>query len=167
MATRRSIWVLLLALPALGSDAEPPMLPPERMSGVMVLAFEERSFFPRASARPDTNDPWRFVNEIMIARDDLERLGQYAHPDGTAFHLTFIGRRSREPDYSCNGIPYFSFEAKQLLSVRYLGAMGDYDSAGMGKRMDRLAARLRGTGGAAQAKAIARCEARDAAGSGG
>lgn len=161
MAARQSIWAVLLAPLALGSDIEPPMLPPERMEGVVVLAFEEQSYFPGATTRPDANDPWRYNTELLIEREELFRLFEAGgHPHGTAFHLTFIGSRTREPSYGCDGVPYYLYEAKQLLAVRNLGPMGKYDFAGMPERRQMLGARLRGTGGAAQAKGIADCNAR-------
>lgn len=105
------------------------MQPPERTTGVFVTAFEERSFFPGERAIPDANDLRRFTYEIELDERRVERLAgrEPADPDGEAYLLTFIGRRTQDPWHvDCHGNAYFSYVVDRLISARYLGPMGEY-----------------------------------------
>ena len=42
------------------------MLPPERMTGMLITGFEERSYIAGATAMPDRNDARRFVDGIEL-----------------------------------------------------------------------------------------------------
>lgn len=135
------------------------MTPARAISGVWVTAFEERSFFPGATAVPDANDPRRFGSDIEIDERDAIRLSGHspADPRGEAYLLTFEGRRTRDPWFDCHGVPSFSFVVDRLKSARHLGPMGEIDRDGMLPRYEAYAKRLSGRFGKAQAEAVERC----------
>jgi hypothetical protein len=142
------------------------LLPAERTTGVLVVAFEERSFFPGRTTMPDPNDPLRYTHEIEF---DERRLDPAARsvpqgPHGNAYVLTFVGRRMRDPYFvGCDGIAYFTSAVDRLISVRPLGAMAAGRPIDVAETLARPATverRHGGRWGDRESEAIARCSGR-------
>lgn len=104
-----------------------PMDPPHIVRGVLVLSFEERSFFEAPPEIPAANDPRRYLNELRIRRDDFRRLPpppEGGRVSGQAYELVFVGERSHNPvTVDCQGRPGYDYGVDQLLWARYLGAI--------------------------------------------
>ena len=112
------------------------MLPAQRITGVWVIGFEERSFFPGNTALPDRNDPRRYRVELEV---DADRVGEMAgrgsaddrrttDPGYQAYALTFVGRRTRYPlNIDCYGGRSYVFIADRIESSRHLGPIADAD----------------------------------------
>lgn len=144
------------------------MTPSKRMTGVFVLAFEERSFFPNKTAIPDANDPLRFTHEIEL---DYDAVGKYApasaaSENGDAFLLTFIGRRTRDPySVDCQGLPQYTTVVDRLISARYIGPMGPFDVERLKALPTTVSVRHDGRLGELEAEAVKRCSGRRSASS--
>jgi hypothetical protein len=100
------------------------MGPPGRMSGVFVTAFEERSFFPGATAIPAPDDKLRYASELELVPSILYRFagaeprGRY----GDAYAVSFVGRRTRDPYFvDCGGNADFLYVVDRLVTARFLG----------------------------------------------
>jgi hypothetical protein len=103
------------------------MLPLETISGVLVIAFEERSFFPGETQIPDRNDPRRYHSEPEIDHLLLANLPGQAWTNGAVL-MTFQGRRTRYPYYiDCEGHRAYTYVVHDLYSARYLGPVGKPD----------------------------------------
>jgi hypothetical protein len=98
---------------------------PETLSGVFIIAFEERSFIVGATALPDPSDPRRYANEIDLEPSIVFRFAgaEPKSPLGDAYALTFLGRRTRDPIFvDCQGQPSFGYVVDRLLTARHLGS---------------------------------------------
>ena len=109
--------------------ADDEMTYPKIISGVWVTGFEESSFFAGDAAIPDRNDPRRYRVELVAGRKLFDKVhDQYPNPGYQAFHITFLGRRTRYPyAIDCQGGRNYSFLPDWVLQVRYLGPMANPD----------------------------------------
>jgi hypothetical protein len=111
---------------SIGHCAE--MLSAQPMAGVLVLGFEETSFFPGAASIPDPNDPRRYRFELEA---DFLRVRALAGrtrggPPYQAYRIAFSGRRTRYPVFiDCSGSRGYVFIADHIREAHYLGAMPD------------------------------------------
>lgn len=144
-----------------------PMLPSEKMQGVFVTAFEERSFFPDATAMPDPDDPTRYATEIELDRDQIaRRIGREpAGSNADAIWLRFVGRRMRDPYHvDCYGTPYWVFVVDRLLEARFLGEMKPArwpTPEEVRRRPVTVAVRHKGRWGEEEAEAVEFCQGPD------
>jgi len=128
------------------------MLPAQPIVGVLVLGFEEASFFPGATTIPDPNDPRRYRVELEIDVDRVTALAELAgsipeRPSYQAYRVRFTGRRTRYPlNIDCDGGRTYVFIADRVHEARYLGAMPDPDLDLLTPRSDTPFARS-GEGG--------------------
>lgn len=114
-----------------------PMTAPQRIRGVWITAFEELSFLKGETRVPDPNDPRRYVDMIEFDRASAIHMAgrQPSNPNGEAYLLTFIGRRTRDPvGVDCLGDATFGYVVDRLLSVRYLGPVRPFDINAMKAR---------------------------------
>lgn len=138
------------------------MTPPRRITGVWVIAFEERSFLVGETRVPDPNDPRRYEDEIEMDIGEAFRLARRPPADahGDAYLLTFIGRRTRDPtSVDCTGVAAFGFVVDRLLGAKYLGPMRPLDVDALKARALRMtvARRHGGVWGQMEEKAIETC----------
>jgi hypothetical protein len=106
------------------------MLPPQPMTGVFVMGFEENSFFPGATTIPDRNDSRRYRLELEVDPARVRELAgrKLNGPTYQAYRLKFTGRRTRFPVFIlCSGDRGYVFIADQVDEAQYLGAMADPD----------------------------------------
>ena len=108
---------------------EHEMTYPKIISGVWVVGFEESSFFPDDTIIPARNDPRRFRVELHANKKQFEKLQQqFPKPGYNAFHVIFLGRRTRYPyAIDCFGGRNYFFIPDWMLSVRFLGPIADPD----------------------------------------
>lgn len=108
------------------------MLPAETMSGVVVLAFEERSFLRDETGMPNPSDPRRSLDPLEIGNAFYGQIsGKRPDASAVAVRLTFEGRRSRLPwVIDCDGSRHYMFVVDRLHSARYLGGLAEPE-AGM------------------------------------
>jgi hypothetical protein len=141
-----------------------PMLPQMEMRGVLVTAFEERSYFPGIDSIPDPNHPGRAGTEIELDGEGLiQRIGiEPSSVHGDAISLRFIGRRTRDPwSVDCFGTPSWVFVVDRLIEARYLGPMSP--ATWLTPEMARarpvtVTVRHRGRWGEEERKAVERCK---------
>jgi hypothetical protein len=143
------------------------MTPPEKMTGVWVTGFEESSFLPGYTNIPDADDPLRFTYAIELDERQVRAMGGRApgNPNGNAYLLSFIGRRTRDPyNVDCQGDPYFELVLDRLVSARYLGPMGIWHREALEaqRRVVTVARRHGGRWGELEDQAIELCYRRAA-----
>jgi hypothetical protein len=144
------------------------MTPAQEITGVWVTAFEESSFFPGASARPESNDELRYLLELELDLRDIRRLtGRTPDPAvPEAYLLTFVGRRTRDPGHvDCYGGASFSFVVDRMLSARFLGYVSNPDRERMKAlyetREPTVSVRHAGRWGELERRAVAECRPRN------
>lgn len=109
---------------SIGHCAE--MLPLQRMTGVWTRAYEESSFFPGTTAKPDPDDLLRYTINLEIDPKQLDRFigPKIVAPPGDAVALTFVGRRTKYPyNIDCYGSHYHTVVVHRVESARDLGIM--------------------------------------------
>lgn len=113
---------------------EVEMLYPKLMSGVWVTGFEESSFFPGDEAIPDRNDDRRYRLQLIVDQGQVLRLREQLPDRGyVAFHVSFIGRRSKYPTIiDCQGDRHYEFVPDWFIRTRYLGPIADPDRPTLG-----------------------------------
>ncbi|MDB5705767.1 MAG: hypothetical protein JWN66_2883 [Sphingomonas bacterium] len=87
------------------------------------------------------------------------------NPNGNAYLLSFIGRRTRDPyNVDCQGDPYFELVLDRLVSARYLGPMGIWHREALEaqRRVVTVARRHGGRWGELEEQAIELCYRRGA-----
>lgn len=134
----------------------------EPMSGVLVLAYEESSFFPGDTGIPDSRDLRRFITDTEADFESVYRKSDVmpSSPGGDAYLLSFIGRRTRDPNVvDCQGRPWHTFVVDRLLSARYLGPMAPLPVGELSgeSRPVTVAVRHGGAWGEEEKKAIKNC----------
>jgi hypothetical protein len=146
------------------------MLPVQPIAGVLVVGFEEASFFPGAATIPDPDDPRRYRFSLEADFEQVRRLaGARDLPSYQAYRIGFVGRRTRYPVViDCEGGRSYVFVANRVDEARYLGEMPAPDldlprpppdtpfaRSGEGGRMQQL-----------EDQALANCFRKDAEGPG-
>lgn len=140
------------------------MTPAKRLVGVWVTAFEENSFLPDQRSVPAPDDPRRFASGLEF--DSELAVGLSGHrpkdPNGEAYLLTFIGRRTYDPSFDCYGRPSFTYVVDRLVSANYLGPVEPMKPSWWRTWKPLPWPRYSGRWGEMQAARIDRCRKRSA-----
>jgi hypothetical protein len=100
------------------------MMPPQRLKGIWIKAFEVTDFVPRATTLAEAASPESYRHELEIDEARVERLTGPIRgaPGGVGYALEFVGRRARDPYWvDCQGKPEFHVIVDDVLSARFLG----------------------------------------------
>jgi hypothetical protein len=101
------------------------MLPPQRMTGIWVRAFEISDFHPGAASFSEVDEGRRDTFDLEVFEPAVaRRIGRPISGDLLAVAMTFIGRRTRVPWIDCQRGRHFTIVVDRIERAEIVDTSG-------------------------------------------